>query len=68
MISHVKFVSIPTRDQDRALKFWTERLGCRVLTDQAVQRPAALDRAADRIVRHPAGAVRTSTTRASSRA
>ena len=34
MISHVKFVSIPTRDQDRALKFWTEQVGCRVLTDQ----------------------------------
>ncbi len=24
MISHVKFVSIPTTNQDRALKFWTE--------------------------------------------
>jgi catechol 2,3-dioxygenase-like lactoylglutathione lyase family enzyme len=34
MISHVKFVSVPTRDQDRALKFWTERAGFRVLTDQ----------------------------------
>ena len=34
MISHVKFVSIPTRDQDRAVKFWTERVGFRVLTDQ----------------------------------
>jgi len=34
MISHVKFVSIPTTDQDRALKFWTERVGCKVLTDQ----------------------------------
>ena len=34
MISHVKFVSIPTRDQDRALKFWTEVVGLRVLTDQ----------------------------------
>ena len=34
MISHVKFVSIPTTDQDRALKFWTEQLGFRVLTDQ----------------------------------
>lgn len=34
MISHVKFVSIPTNDQDRALKFWTERIGFRVLTDQ----------------------------------
>ena len=34
MISYVKFVSIPTRDQDRALAFWTERVGFRVLTDQ----------------------------------
>ena len=34
MIPHVKFVSIPTSDQDRALKFWTEVVGCRVLTDQ----------------------------------
>ena len=33
MISHVKFV-IPTRDQDRSLQFWTDRVGCRVLTDQ----------------------------------
>ena len=34
MISHVKFVTIPTADQDRALKFWTEVVGFRVLTDQ----------------------------------
>ena len=34
MISHVKFISIPTSDQDRALKFWTEVVGFRVLTDQ----------------------------------
>lgn len=34
MISHVKFVSIPTRDQPRALKFWTEQVGFKVLTDQ----------------------------------
>ena len=34
MISHVKFISIPTADQQRALAFWTERVGCRVLTDQ----------------------------------
>ena len=34
MISHVKFVSVPTNDQDRALKFWTEVVGFRVLTDQ----------------------------------
>ena len=34
MISHIKFVSVPTADQDRALKFWTERVGFKVLTDQ----------------------------------
>jgi len=34
MITHIKFVSIPTRDQDHALAFWTERVGCRLLTDQ----------------------------------
>lgn len=34
MINAVKFVSIPTTDQDRALAFYTERLGFRVVTDQ----------------------------------
>jgi catechol 2,3-dioxygenase-like lactoylglutathione lyase family enzyme len=34
MISHVKFVSIPSRNQDEALKFWTEKIGMRVVTDQ----------------------------------
>ena len=34
MITHVKFVSIPTNDQDRALKFWTEVVGFKLLTDQ----------------------------------
>jgi predicted enzyme related to lactoylglutathione lyase len=34
MITHVKFVSIPTRDQDRALAFWTEKVGMKVVTDQ----------------------------------
>lgn len=34
MITRLKFVSIPTRDQDRALKFWTEKVGFEVLTDQ----------------------------------
>jgi catechol 2,3-dioxygenase-like lactoylglutathione lyase family enzyme len=32
-IRQIKFVGIPTRDQDRALEFWTERVGLRVLTD-----------------------------------
>ncbi len=34
MIKQVKFISIPTRDQDRALKFYTDKLGFRVVTDQ----------------------------------
>jgi len=33
MIKQVKFVSIPVRDQDRALAFYTEKLGFRVATD-----------------------------------
>lgn len=35
MITQVKFVSVPTRDQNRALKFYTEKLGFEVATDQA---------------------------------
>lgn len=34
MIVSVKFVSIPTQDQDRALNFYTEKLGFRLVTDQ----------------------------------
>lgn len=34
MITHVKFVSIPTRDQERALAFYTGKLGFTLLTDQ----------------------------------
>lgn len=34
MIRGVKFVSIPVRDQDAALAFYTEKLGFRVKTDQ----------------------------------
>ena len=34
MITHVKFVSVPTTDQDRALKFWTEQVGFTLMTDQ----------------------------------
>ena len=37
MITHVKFVSIPTKDQDRAVKFYTEKLGFVVVTDQPFQ-------------------------------
>jgi len=34
MITQLKFVGIPTRDQARALKFYTELLGFEVSTDQ----------------------------------
>jgi len=34
MIKAVKFVSIPVRDQDRALAFYTKKLGFQILTDQ----------------------------------
>lgn len=34
MITHVKFVGIPTRNQDAALAFYTEKLGFKVATDQ----------------------------------
>ncbi len=34
MIKGIKFVSISVRDQDRALQFYTEALGCTICTDQ----------------------------------
>ena len=34
MIRQLKFVSIPTRDQDAALAFWTEKMGFKIATDQ----------------------------------
>lgn len=34
MIKRIKFIGIPVRDQDRALRFYTEKLGLRILTDQ----------------------------------
>lgn len=34
MINQVKFVSITVLDQDRALEFYTKKLGFRVATDQ----------------------------------
>jgi catechol 2,3-dioxygenase-like lactoylglutathione lyase family enzyme len=34
MIRGVKFVSIPVADQNRALAFYTEKLGFRIVTDQ----------------------------------
>jgi predicted enzyme related to lactoylglutathione lyase len=35
MIKAIKFVSIPVRDQDQAITFYTENLGFQILTDQA---------------------------------
>ncbi|MBI2814061.1 MAG: VOC family protein [Opitutae bacterium] len=34
MISHIKFASIPVQDQNRALDFYTEKLGFTIITDQ----------------------------------
>ena len=34
MIRGIKFVGIPVRDQDVALKFYTEAMGLKVVTDQ----------------------------------
>ena len=34
MIRGIKFACVPVRDQDRALQFYTEKLGFRVMTDQ----------------------------------
>ena len=34
MIKRIKFLGIPVRDQQRALTFYTEKLGFRILTDQ----------------------------------
>ena len=34
MIKRFKFVTIPVRDQKRALDFYTERLGFTIITDQ----------------------------------
>lgn len=34
MIRGIKFASIPVRDQDKAVAFYTEKLGFRIVTDQ----------------------------------
>src|SRR6185295_11617911 len=34
MIKAIKFASVPVSDQDRALAFYTGKLGFRILTDQ----------------------------------
>jgi predicted enzyme related to lactoylglutathione lyase len=35
MIKRIKFIGVPVRDQERALAFYTEKLGLQILTDQA---------------------------------
>jgi len=34
MIKSLKFVTVPTSDQDRALAFWVGKMGFRIVTDQ----------------------------------
>lgn len=34
MITHLKFAGVACRDQEKALKFWTEKVGFHVVTDQ----------------------------------
>jgi catechol 2,3-dioxygenase-like lactoylglutathione lyase family enzyme len=34
MLKRVKFVGVAVRDQQRALEFWTEKVGLQILTDQ----------------------------------
>ena len=34
MITQIKFVSVPVRDYDRSIAFFTETLGFKVMTDQ----------------------------------
>src|SRR4051812_8312494 len=34
MIKHIKFISVPVQDQNRALDFYTEKLGFTIITDQ----------------------------------
>jgi predicted enzyme related to lactoylglutathione lyase len=34
VITHVKFVSIPARDQYKSLAFYTEKMGFKLVTDQ----------------------------------
>jgi predicted enzyme related to lactoylglutathione lyase len=36
MLKRIKFVAVPVKDQDRALRFYTEKLGLRIFTDQSM--------------------------------
>ena len=33
-MKRIKFVTVPTRNQDRALEFWTKQVGLQIATDQ----------------------------------
>jgi predicted enzyme related to lactoylglutathione lyase len=34
MLKRIKFVGIPVRDQEKALAFWTKKIGLQITTDQ----------------------------------
>ena len=34
MLKRVKFIGIPVRDQEKALQFWTKKIGLQIATDQ----------------------------------
>ena len=34
MITNIKFISIPVRDQNRAVEFYTQKMGFKITTDQ----------------------------------
>ena len=36
MLRRINYVGIPTRDQERALAFWTETMGCIIATDRVI--------------------------------
>ena len=36
MIKAIKFANVPVRDQQRALEFYTRKLGLQIMTDQAM--------------------------------
>jgi len=37
VLKRVKFVSIPVRDQEKALQFWTKKVGLQIGTDQPME-------------------------------
>ncbi|MGE3106721.1 MAG: VOC family protein [Phycisphaerales bacterium] len=36
MLKRIKFLAVPVKDQDRALAFYTQKVGLRVFTDQTL--------------------------------